>query len=226
MSHELRTPLNAIIGFSDIAVREMFGPIGNARYKEYLANIKSSGEDLLTIINDVLDLSKAEVGAYRFEPEDVDVCDVLSSTARQLMPLFDSKGLKFRSALPGQLMARADPRAIRQIVVNLLSNSIKFTSPGGIVTLGAAPAPDAGFVEFSVQDTGRGIAPDDLDRVGRPFVQVGDAYRSEVKGTGLGLAISRTFSAGMGGNLRIESELGHGTTVTVSLPAAPAKSNG
>jgi PAS domain S-box-containing protein len=226
MSHELRTPLNAIIGFSDIAVREMFGPIGNARYKEYLANIKSSGEDLLTIINDVLDLSKAEVGAYRFEPEDVDVCDLLSSTARQLMPLFDSKGLKFRSALPGQLMARADPRAIRQIVVNLLSNSIKFTSPGGIVTLGAAPAPDAGFVEFSVQDTGRGIAPDDLDRVGRPFVQVGDAYRSEVKGTGLGLAISRTFSAGMGGNLRIESELGHGTTVTVSLPAAPAKSNG
>ncbi len=221
MSHELRTPLNAIIGFSDIAVREMFGPIGNARYKDYLASIKSSGEDLLTIINDVLDLSKAEVGAYRFEPENFDVCELLSSTARQIMPLMDTKGLVFRSELPERLFAHADPRATRQIAVNLLSNSIKFTNPGGVVTLSAGPSSDTAFIDFSVQDTGRGIARDDLGRVGRPFVQVGDAYRSEVKGTGLGLAISRTFSAGMGGNLRIESELGQGTKVTVSLPAGP-----
>lgn len=221
MSHELRTPLNAIIGFSDIAVREMFGPIGNARYKDYLASIKSSGEDLLNIINDVLDFSKVEVGAYRFEPEDFDVGSLLSSTARQLMPLMDTKGLVFRSEIPEGLIAHADPRATRQIVVNLLSNSIKFTSPGGVLKICAGMVPDATFIEFYVQDNGRGIASDDLERIGSPFIQVGDAYRSEVKGTGLGLAICRTFSAGMGGNLRIESEFGRGTKVTVRLPSAP-----
>ncbi|MBI3505864.1 MAG: PAS domain S-box protein [Proteobacteria bacterium] len=221
MSHELRTPLNAIIGFSDIAVREMFGPIGNPRYRDYLASIKRSGEDLLSIINDVLDLSKVEVGAYRFEPEAFDICELLSATARQLMPLMATKSLRFRHELPGSLMVRADLRATRQIVVNLLSNSIKFTDAGGIVTISAVLSAEGDFAEFSVRDTGRGIAPEDLDRVGRPFVQVGDAYRSEVKGTGLGLAISRTFATGMGGNLRISSQFGQGTTVTVRLPAAP-----
>ncbi len=220
MSHELRTPLNAIIGFSEIAVREIFGPIGNPRYKDYLANIKRSGEDLLSIINDVLDLSKVEVGAYKFEPETFDLCDLLSTTARQLMPLMTTKALAFKQDLPGFLLVRADPRATRQIVVNLLSNSIKFTDAGGLVTLVAGQAADGAFVEFGVRDTGRGISPEDLDRVGRPFVQVGDAYRSEVKGTGLGLAISRTFAAGMGGNLRISSQVGIGTTVTIRLPAA------
>ena len=220
MSHELRTPLNAIIGFSEIAVREMFGPIGNPRYKEYLANIKRSGEDLLSIINDVLDLSKVEVGAYKFETETFDICDLLSTTARQLMPLMATKALAFRQDLPGSLLVRADPRATRQIVVNLLSNSIKFTDAGGRVTLVARQAADGAFVEFGVSDSGRGISSEDLDRVGRPFVQVGDAYRSEVKGTGLGLAISRTFAAGMGGNLRINSKVGIGTTVTIRLPAA------
>ncbi len=222
MSHELRTPLNAIIGFSEIAVREIFGPIGNPRYKDYLANIKRSGEDLLSIINDVLDLSKVEVGAYKFETETFDICDLLATTARQLMPLMTTKALAFKKDLPGLLLVRADPRTTRQIVVNLLSNSIKFTDAGGLVTLAAAPAADGAFVEFWVSDTGRGISPEDLDRVGRPFVQVGDAYRSEVKGTGLGLAISRTFAAGMGGNLRISSHVGVGTTVTVRLPAAAA----
>ncbi len=219
MSHELRTPLNAIIGFSDIAVRELFGPIGNARYKEYLKDIKSSGEDLLAIINDVLDLSKVEVGAYRFEPENFDACELLLTTARQLMPLMENKGLVFRSELPKPLFIYGDPRATRQIAVNLLSNSIKFTDPGGMIAVTARATDDGANVEFAVRDTGRGIAPDDLVRVGRPFVQVGDAYRSEVKGTGLGLAISRTFCAGMGGTLQIESELGRGTTVTVKLPA-------
>ena len=220
MSHELRTPLNAIIGFSEIAVREIFGPIGNPRYKDYLVNIKRSGEDLLSIINDVLDLSKVEVGAYKFETETFDICDLLSTTARQLMPLMTTKAVAFKQDLPSSLLVRADPRATRQIVVNLLSNSIKFTDAGGLVTLVARPAVDGAFVEFGVRDTGRGISPEDLDRVGRPFVQVGDAYRSEVKGTGLGLAISRTFATGMGGNLRISSQVGIGTTVTIQLPAA------
>jgi len=198
MSHELRTPLNAIIGFSDIATRELFGPIGNARYKEYLQNIKSSGEDLLAIINDMLDLSKVEVGAYRFEPADFDVCELLATTVRQLAPLMENKGLLCRSDLSRPLPVHADPRATRQIAVNLLSNSIKFTDPGGMVTVAARPADDGAAIEIVVRDSGRGIAPDDLARVGRPFVQVGDAYRSEVKGTGLGLAISRTFCSGMG----------------------------
>lgn len=219
MSHELRTPLNAIIGFSDIAVRELFGPIGNDRYKDYLRSIKSSGENLLAIIDDVLDISKVEVGAYRFESERFDVCELLLSAARQLMPLIEIKGLVFRSELPAQLHVHADPRATRQVAINLLSNSIKFTGQGGMIVVSARQADAGAAVAFSVRDTGRGIAPDDLARVGRPFVQVGDAYRSEVKGTGLGLAISRTFCAGMGGSLQIESELGRGTTVTVKLPA-------
>jgi signal transduction histidine kinase len=223
MSHELRTPLNAIIGFSDIAAREMFGPIGNARYKDYLVNIRQSGENLLAIINDVLDLSKAEVGAYRFEPEDFDLGEVLDATGKQLAPLTETKGLVFRTDLPRGTVAHGDLRATRQIAVNLLSNAIKFTEPGGEVSLSAGPAAD-GFVAFEVRDTGRGISPEDIDRVGRPFVQVGDAYRSEVKGTGLGLAISRAFAHGMGGSVDIKSTLGTGTRVTVRLPASSAGS--
>ncbi len=223
MSHELRTPLNAIIGFSDIAAREMFGPIGNARYKDYLVNIRRSGEDLLAIINDVLDLSKVEVGAYRFERETFDLGDVLEATGRQLAPLTETKGLVFRTELPHGILTRCDLRATRQIAVNLLSNAIKFTEPGGEIALSAGPA-DEGFVAFEVRDTGRGISPDDLDRVGRPFVQVGDAYRSEVKGTGLGLAISRAFAHGMGGTIDIKSTLGAGTRISVRLPAGTAKS--
>jgi PAS domain S-box-containing protein len=221
MSHELRTPLNAIIGFSDIAAREMFGPIGNARYKDYLVNIRQSGENLLAIINDVLDLSNVEVGAYRFEPVDFDLGELLDATGKQLAPLTETKGLVFRTDLPRGTIAHGDLRATRQIAVNLLSNAIKFTEPGGEISLSAGPAA-AGFVAFEVRDTGRGISPEDIDRVGRPFVQVGDAYRSEVKGTGLGLAISSAFAKGMGGSVDIKSTLGTGTRVTVTLPASPA----
>jgi two-component system cell cycle sensor histidine kinase PleC len=219
MSHELRTPLNAIIGFSDMASRELLGPLGNPRYKEYFNDIRQSGEDLLSIVDSVLDLSKAEVGAYKFDRQPFDLCEVLVSTARQLAPLMDSKLLHYVQRLPERLTACGDPRATRQIAVNLLSNAIKFTAGGGELTVSARASDDGDFVEFAIADTGRGIAPADLERIGKPFVQVGDAYRSEVKGTGLGLSITRAFAGGMGGNVEIASKLGAGTTVTVRLPA-------
>ena len=180
--------------------------------------LATMNHELRTLLNAIIGISDIAVREM-FGTEDFDVCDLLSSTSGQLMPLMDTKDLVFRSEFPERLITHADPRATRQIVVSLPSNSIKFADPGGVVALSAGPSSDTAFIDFSVQDTGRGIAWDDLGRVGRPFVQVGDACRSEFRGSGLGLAKSRTFSAEMGGNLRIESEIGHVTKVAVSLPA-------
>lgn len=219
MSHELRTPLNAIIGFSELISQEVYGPVGHAKYKEYLDDICNSARGLLGIINDILDISKMEAGAYRFVLDQTDIVEVLRETAKLVAPLVLEKGLTLSmEGLPAASEAYADPRAVRQIALNLLSNAVKFTNPRGQVSIGLARNDAAGTLEFFVEDTGCGISTEDLERIGRPFVQVGDAYRSEVKGTGLGLSISRALAEGMQGQLAITSTPGVGTRVTVSLP--------
>ncbi len=221
MSHELRTPLNAIIGFSALATREIFGPLGDSRYRTYFVDIQRSGEDLLAIIDDVLDVSKLEAGAYDFRCEDADIGPMLAPAATLMDGQFRHKQVAFATSVPPGLRVRADSRAVRQIALNLLSNALKFTEPGGTVLLRALPpGPDDAVVAFEVEDDGCGIAAADLERIGRPFVQVGDAYLAGSQGTGLGLSICRSFAEGMGGRLLIRSTLGVGTTVRVELPVA------
>jgi len=219
MSHELRTPLNAIIGFSELIQREIYGPINQPKYREYVDDIYRSGRDLLAIINDILDLTKMEAGAYRFISETVDVARILREAAKVVAPLVREKGLQLSTHnLPESAEAFADHRAIRQIALNLLSNAIKFTNPGGDILLSLHIDRGSNKLEFAVEDTGCGMTLADVERVGRPFVQVGDVYRSEVKGTGLGLAISRALAEGMKGRLNISSTPGVGTRVAVELP--------
>lgn len=219
MSHELRTPLNAIIGFSELIQREIYGPVSQPKYREYIDDIYRSGRDLLAIINDILDLTKMEAGAYRFTPETVDVAGILREAAKVVAPLVREKGLQLSThSLPDSAQAFADHRAIRQIALNLLSNAIKFTNPGGDILLSLQIDSRSNRLEFAVEDTGCGMTQADVERVGRPFVQVGDVYRSEVKGTGLGLAISRALAEGMKGRLNISSTPGVGTRVAVELP--------
>jgi PAS domain S-box-containing protein len=223
MSHELRTPLNAIIGFSSLGGREIFGPLGDTRYRAYFADIKRSGEDLLSIIDDVLDVSKLEAGAYEFRAETVDLRAALLPAATLLDGQFREKRITLEVAVPEGVQVAADRRAVRQIAINLLNNAWKFTEPGGRVALRVAtPAASDAVAAFEVVDTGRGIAQADLARLGKPFVQVGDAYLAGAKGTGLGLSICRAFAEGMGGAFVIRSSLGEGTTVRVELPLASA----
>lgn len=227
MSHELRTPLNAIIGFSSLAEREIFGPLGDNRYREYFFHIQRSGEDLLAIIDDVLDVSKLEAGAYDFRCEDADLGPMLAPAASLMVGQFRQKHVAFDTAIPAGIRVRADSRAVRQIALNLLSNALKFTDPGGTVVLRAEPpGPDDTTVAFEVEDTGCGIAAADLERIGRPFVQVGDAYLAGTQGTGLGLSICRSFAEGMGGRILIRSTLSVGTIVRVELPRAGAHGTG
>ncbi|NWH07532.1 MAG: PAS domain-containing sensor histidine kinase [Alphaproteobacteria bacterium] len=217
MSHELRTPLNAIIGFSDILRQEMFGKHTTARYKEYSGLIYESGQLLLDLISDILDMSKIEAGKYELHPEILDGCEVLRACLRIVQGRADEQGLTISAqAPPGRLEFIADKRAIKQILLNLLSNAVKFTPKGGKVT--ASLCVQGGDIQFMVQDTGIGIPEEDLPRLGRPFEQViSDATLSK-SGTGLGLALVKSLVSLHGGELSIESAVGIGTTLRVSLP--------
>ena len=219
MSHELRTPLNAIIGFSEIMVHQVFGPIGSARYAEYAHHIHQSGSHLLDLINDVLDMSKLEAGRYTLEEREIRLDEVLGSCLAVSTVPAENGGVALVSEIHPLLPAlRGDERAVRQVVLNLLSNAVKFTPPGGQVTLSVAPAPD-GALEMRVADTGVGIEPAALARITEPFQQADNTISRRFGGTGLGLAISRSLTELHGGTLRIESTVGQGTTVTVRFPA-------
>ena len=220
MSHELRTPLNAVIGFSDIMRTRVFGPMPE-RYGEYAQLIHESGEHLLGVINDVLDLAKVEAGRYELRREVFDAREALNGALRLVRGQADEAGVDLRGALPDHaILVDADPRALKQMALNLLSNALKFTGRGGSVT--AALSQAGGVLELLVSDTGVGIAPEELTRLGRPFEQ-GEAAR-ERQGTGLGLSLVRSFAALHGGEMRIESELGTGTAVAVRMPVlAPAE---
>ncbi len=219
MSHELRTPLNAIIGFSDIIKKELLGAIGNARYAEYVNDINESGNHLLAIINDILDLAKAEAGKLTLQEDDIDLARCLDDALRMCRGRAVGAGvdLEFPDA-EKSVYACVDERLMRQIVLNLLTNAIKFTRPGGLVSLTLDAAAEHGIL-IRIRDTGIGIAPEDIARIIRPFEQVETVLSRSHGGTGLGLPLTAKLTELHGGTLTIESEVGQGTVVTVALPS-------
>jgi two-component system cell cycle sensor histidine kinase PleC len=219
MSHELRTPLNAIIGFSEIMESGMFGPLGADRYEEYCKDIRNSGEYLLDVINDVLDMAKIEAGRIRLEFEDLALDPLLSEAMRVVSARAQDKQLTLTARLSPDLSLRADRRALKQIVLNLLSNAVKFTPAGGQVTIRARNVGNT--VVVGIADTGIGIATDALQRLGRPFEQVESQLTKSHQGSGLGLAISKSLVELHGGRMSIRSTVGRGTMVLVRMPLEP-----
>ena len=215
MSHELRTPLNAIMGFSDMIRQRMFGPISD-RYGEYAQLIHESGGHLLDLINDLLDMSKIEAERFELSREDFDSREAITAALRLMRVQADAAGVKLRGVLPPRaLEIDADRRALKQIVLNLVSNALKFTPKGGSVTVAAHGV--GPMFELIVADTGAGIAPEDLARLGKPYEQAGDAHGRSM-GTGLGLSLVRGLAELHGGEMILESRLGAGTSVTVRMP--------
>jgi two-component system, cell cycle sensor histidine kinase PleC len=216
MSHELRTPLNAIIGFSEIMESGMFGTLGSEKYQEYCHDILTSGHYLLEVINDILDMSKIEAGRMKLDMETLDLSKTLAESLRVVSGRADDKNLVVSADIEGTTSVVADRRAIKQIIVNLLSNAVKFTPDGGKVTVRSRVLRDS--IVLMIADTGIGIAPQSLARLGRPFEQVESQLTKTYHGSGLGLAIARSLTHLHGGTMRLRSKLGTGTVVCVSLP--------
>jgi signal transduction histidine kinase len=222
VSHELRTPLNSIIGFSEMIDNEAHGSIGNERYKSYVRDIHASGIHLLGVVNDILDISKVEVGEFELHEDDVDLAEIIDSSIRVVHPRAARAGLSLHCEVaPALPVLRGDPRRLRQILLNLLSNSVKFTASGGTVSVRAARGDDGGVV-ISVADTGIGIAPQDLDKAMTPFGQVDGRLNRKYEGTGLGLPLAKSLTELHRGRFAIASTVGRGTTVTLEFPAARA----
>ncbi|MHA7773642.1 PAS domain-containing sensor histidine kinase [Roseibium sp. M-1] len=218
ISHELRTPLNAIIGFSDIMTQEMFGPVGTDRYSDYCKDIYSSGTYLLNVINDILDMSKIEAGRMTIETEAVSAAAVAADASRIVTGAATEKNITVTADVGDTLMVEADKRALKQILLNLLANAVKFTPDNGTVTLRARPRGDK--LHFEVSDTGIGISERDIERLAQPFVQVENQFTKTHQGSGLGLAIARSLVELHGGKLTLRSEVKKGTTVSFTLPLA------
>ena len=220
VSHELRTPLNAIIGFSEMLAAEVFGRLADPRQREYVELIHESGSHLLQVVNDILDMSKIEAGTFDVVPEPFDPAPLLEGV-RQMMALqAEERELDLRLDLPARLPELvADRRACKQILINLVSNAIKFTERTGLVTLGARV--DGDGLALFVRDTGIGIAEKDLKRLGTPFVQADSGYDRRHEGTGLGLSVVKGLTQLHGGVMKIESRLAEGTCVTINLPLVP-----
>jgi len=217
MSHELRTPLNAIIGFSEVLSERMFGDL-NEKQDEYLKDIYASGTHLLSLINDILDLSKIEAGRMELELSDFHLPTALDSALTLVRERAGRRAIALHTNIDRQLgEIRADERKIRQVVLNLLSNAIKFTPEGGRIEVRAEPR--GGLVEVSVSDTGVGIAAEDQEAVFEEFRQVGTATK-KVEGTGLGLTLCRKFVELHGGRIWVKSQVGEGSTFTFAIPVA------
>src|SRR3989454_9081243 len=215
MSHELRTPLNAIIGFSEVLSERMFGEL-NEKQEEYLKDIYASGTHLLSLINDILDLSKIEAGRMELELADFDLPQAIDNALMLVRERAGRRSITLHTAVDARLgQVRADERKVRQVVLNLLSNAIKFTPEGGRIEVAASPRD--GSVEVSVSDTGGGIAPEDHEAVFEEFRQVGTAAK-EGEGTGLGLTLCRKFIELHGGRIGVTSEVGGGSTFTFTIP--------
>jgi two-component system cell cycle sensor histidine kinase PleC len=217
MSHELRTPLNAINGFSEIMLAEMFGPLGDGRYKVYAQDILNSGQHLLALINDILDMSKIEAGKMALSFEQVTVEDLAEEAGRLVRNRAEAAGLTLTLELPPLPEIEADYRAVKQILLNLLSNAVKFTPRGGRVWISAERV-EGDIVRIAVHDTGIGIAAEDLARLARPFEQIESQQAKTQQGTGLGLALSKALVEVHGGSLALESAPGQGTVASFSLP--------
>jgi len=217
MSHELRTPLNAVIGFTDMMRQRTFGPLGNERYEEYATLIYDSGQLLLDLISDMLDMAKIEAGKLELNLESVDFKGTIEDCVRMLRDRAENSGLELTVSLPKDTsFAMADKRAVKQVMLNLLTNAIKFTPAGGHV--GVSVRNGDGQVTITVRDTGIGIPAADLERLGSPFEQVTADPMLAKSGSGLGLALVRALMEKHGGTLAIDSEEGIGTEVRVSFP--------
>ncbi|WP_416899752.1 MAG: MHYT domain-containing protein [Minwuia sp.] len=218
MSHELRTPLNAIIGFSELIQMEPNGPIGHPSYRAYLDDIMFSGRHLLDLINGILDFSKIESGDMSLREEVVDLKELVEDCVRIMQPKAAEGEIRIQCVPPAGLPeVRADSRQLRQLLLNLISNAVKFSEAGGVVIVSAAP--DEGGLRLSVADTGIGIAPEDIAKAREPFGQVDSRLSRKHEGTGLGLPISIRIAELHGGSLDLQSRPGEGTRVDVSLPA-------
>jgi signal transduction histidine kinase len=219
MSHELRTPLNSVIGFSEILHDGLYGEL-NEKQKEYVGFILSSGRNLLSLINDILDLSKIEAGKMVLEYEELNPYEIAKGITsmfnenvlkNRIMITFDEKTIK-------NTMIAADVKRLKQVFYNLLSNAVKFSKPGGVVTVSISPG-NSDEIEFSVKDTGIGIKKDDLAKIGRPFSRIiNDVYSKETEGTGLGLVLTQKIIDLHGGKMWVESEFGAGSSFSFTLP--------
>jgi two-component system, cell cycle sensor histidine kinase PleC len=220
MSHELRTPLNAIIGFSEIMESGLFGPLGSDKYVGYARDIRSSGQYLLSMVDDILGMSEIEAGRVLIRKEHVEIANTMQRVLLGVADAAGRKGLTLSHDLGDTRHVHADEKALLQILTNLVQNAVKFTPDGGTVLLKARSAPDG--MRFIIADNGIGIPPDALGRLGRPFAQVEDELTRCHGGSGLGLAIARALTEMHGGSLRIRSEQGQGTIVMVTLPRTMA----
>ena len=216
MSHELRTPLNAIIGFSEMMTTQIFGPLGAAKYSEYAGDIHRSGQFLLDVINDILDMSKIEAGRMQLEIEQVNLSAMFDEVMRLVGPRAFEGNVTVERDIPASLSFLLDKRAVKQVAINLLSNAVKFTPEGGTVTV-AIREEEAGLL-IRIKDTGIGIPARDIEKLGRPFEQVENQFTKTKGGSGLGLAISKSLVDLHGGRLDIASTVGVGTVVSVELP--------
>lgn len=217
MSHELRTPLNAVLGFSEILKMQAFGPLGADRYRAYADDIHTSGSHLLSLINDLLDMSKIEAGKYTLHKEPCPIGDILDAVKRIIHGRADDAELRLRiNPVDPEMLLSADPRAIKQVLINLLANAIKFTPKGGVVELVVEAADST--VEIRVHDNGIGMPTTAIPRLLKPFEQIDDPGNNSREGSGLGLALSNALVELHGGTLQIDSTEGAGTTVTVRLP--------
>ncbi len=222
ISHELRTPLNAIIGFSEIVKDEVMGPLNNQQYKEYITDIHLSGVHLLSLINDILDYSKADAGKLTLEKEDVDVTKIMKNSLRLVSPRADEAGVVLVAEIPNEhVIINTDGKRLKQALLNLFSNAVKFTSEGGTVTLYAWKNVSENTFIMEVKDTGVGIAPKDISKVMATFGQVENKLSRRYEGTGLGLPLTKKLVELMGGKLEIQSEEGVGTVVSIIIPYTP-----
>ena len=225
MSHELRTPLNAVIGFSEILDRELFGAMSEQRYRDYARLIHESGEHLLHVVNDILDMSKIEAGKFKIVKEPFDVAMLVNSCTDIMRHAAEKKDIALVAEIPAGLPELvADKRACKQMLLNVVSNAIKFTDPGGWVRVSAAVEKD--MVMLVVADNGIGIAEHDLPKLGNPFVQTDTSYDRSYEGAGLGLSVVKGLARLHGGRIEIASKLGHGTTAIILLPLEAAQPAG
>jgi two-component system cell cycle sensor histidine kinase PleC len=228
MSHELRTPLNAIIGFSEMMQHQLLGPLGNPKYLDYVGGIHESGQHLLDLITDILDMSKIEAGKYELDVEDVNIAKSIALTLHMMegRALDGKVSLKTGSNLKelgedGAPQIQADRRAVMQILLNLMSNAVKFTPEGGSVTADCTVQKKA--IKITVTDTGVGIPANKLANVLMPFEQAAHEHTRDHEGSGLGLSITKELAELHGGSIKIDSAVGEGTSVTVTLPFKPQK---
>jgi PAS domain S-box-containing protein len=221
MSHELRTPLNAILGFSEVMERELYGALGDPRYRGYAADIHLAGTHLLDVVNDILDLTKAEAGAMAIECQPTEIAPVVEMVRRIVQDSATELGLALDIAVPAGLVARADAGRLRQVLLNLISNALKFTPGGGRIAITAVESEDG--IWISVADTGIGIATAEIPIALAPFGQIESSQARRHEGTGLGLPLAKRLIEMMGGAFTLDSELGKGTSISFSLPRVVAQ---